>query len=276
MDPTTCSILLVSRFKTRSSSPPPPTSLSVYDSSDELDECNSLTEVQRVTNKKSPTSPSKSIILPGPELKKSQSVKLTNISLADSSPKKAVRFADDFGLALDQIRLIKTDELPRVPSGAFKDLQIYDYENSFNSERSKVISYMQPQFENPIHAIDFHNRLSQQKILLEQANAIDNRIYGTVKLISYGLHKRVKIRLTADNWLSSKEYDASYISNSYDSTYDRFSFTVDIERQRICAGNNIQFCLCYEPFGGSQYWDNNYQQNYRFDCLSRIIPDFTS
>ncbi|CAF1325346.1 unnamed protein product [Adineta ricciae] len=273
----TCPILLVNQFKTRSSSsPPPPTSLSVSDSSDELNECNSLAEAQRITNKKSPTSPSKSIILPGPELKKSQSVKLTNISFVDLSPKKAVRFADDFGLALDQIRLIETDELPHVPSGVFKDLQIYDYENSSNPERTKVINYMEPQFENPIHTIDFHNRLSQQKILLEQANAIDNRIYGTVKLLSCGLHKHVKIRLTADNWLSSNEYDAVYISNSYDGTYDRFAFTVDIERQRICAGNNIQFCLCYEPFGGPQYWDNNYQQNYRFDCLSRTIPDYSS
>ena len=48
----------------------------------------------------------------GYKRKKSHSVKLTRIDAIDSCPKKAVRFADDFGLELSQIKLIKTDELP--------------------------------------------------------------------------------------------------------------------------------------------------------------------
>jgi hypothetical protein len=92
-------------------------------------------------------------------------------------------------------------------------------------------------------------------------------------LISFGLNKRVKIRFTTDNWISFKDYDASYINNLYDDICDRFSFTLEIDYDRICIGNTIQFCIGYESFGGPEYWDNNHQQNYRFDCSSRVIPD---
>lgn len=106
-------------------------------------------------------------------------------------------------------------------------------------------------------------------------DAIDNRIYGTIQLISFGLHKRIKIRVTTNNWMSFTDYNANYIENSHDGVCDRFSFTVEIDRHRICIGNTIEFCIGYESFGGPEYWDNNYQQNYRFNCFSRTIPDYS-
>ena len=60
----------------------------------------------------------------GYERRKSQSVKLTRLDEDQTSAKKAVRFADDFGLDLSQMRVINTDELPSVPRHAFKHLQI--------------------------------------------------------------------------------------------------------------------------------------------------------
>jgi hypothetical protein len=106
-------------------------------------------------------------------------------------------------------------------------------------------------------------------------DAIDNRIYGTIKVISYGLNKRVKIRFTTDNWITYQDHDATYVMDSYDGTHDRFSFTLDVDRDRICVGNNIQFCIGYESYVGPEYWDSNYQKNYRFDCISRTIPDYS-
>ncbi|CAF4375875.1 unnamed protein product [Adineta steineri] len=152
--------------------------------------------------------------------------------------------------------MITSDELPSIPIAASKDLQISNHEDSCtlsNHKQMKTINYMESQFENPIHAYGFNDRVTQQKVLLEQANAIDNRIYGTVKLYSIGLHKQVKIRLTTDNWISSKEFYATYIPDSYDDSYDRFSFILEIDRDRICAGNNIQFCICYESSNGLEY-----------------------
>jgi len=94
-------------------------------------------------------------------------------------------------------------------------------------------------------------------------------------LISFSLHKQVKIHLSTDNWISFRDYDATYINNSYDGIYDRFSFIIEIDRHRVCIGNNIQFCICYQSFGGQEYWDNNYQKNYRFNCFARTIPDYS-
>ncbi|CAF0806320.1 unnamed protein product [Rotaria sordida] len=222
--------------------------------------------------------PSAPAIFSGYQRKKSQSVKLTNSDRIDAYQKKNVRFADDFGLDLSQIKVIKSDELPNVPSAAFKDLHINRDENlvSFYQERMKLITYLEQQFENPIHAQGFDDRVARHKIALEQANAIDNRIYGTVKIISFGFNKRVKIRITTDNWMTYQDHDATYIVDSHNGTHDRFTFTLTIDRDRICAGNNIQFCIGYESYVGPEYWDSNYNENYRFVCVSRTIPDYSS
>ena len=115
--------------------------------------------------------PSLPTIYSGYQRKKSQSVKLTRIDPGDACPKKAVRFADDFGLDLSQIKMIKSDELPQVPIAAFKDLNINTDENSSSfQERMKTITYLEQQFENPIHAHGFDDRVSRHKIVLEQAS----------------------------------------------------------------------------------------------------------
>jgi hypothetical protein len=122
-------------------------------------------------NLQSQARPSLPTIYSGYQRKKSQSVKLTRIDPIDACPKK-VRFADDFGLDLSQIKMIKSDELPHVPSAAFKDLNINTDENfsSFYQERMKVITYLDQQFENPIHTHGFEDRVSRHKIVLEQAS----------------------------------------------------------------------------------------------------------
>ncbi|CAF4264104.1 unnamed protein product [Rotaria sp. Silwood2] len=275
----TCNLTkTIEKVKTRSLSPPAPSSL-VADESDESDENNSSIELKNIP-KIVITEARQSVttVNMGYQLKKSHSVKLTRLNENDSCPKKAVRFADDFGLDLSEIKMIRTDELPSVPSTAFKHLCISNDENkvpTMNPQREKLINYMEQQFENPIHTPNFNDRVSRTKVLLEQANAIDNRIYGTVKLVSFSLHKHVKIRLTTDNWTSFNDYDAEYMTNSYDGIFDRFSFMIEIDRNRICAGNNIQFSICYESYVSPEYWDNNYDQNYRFDCFSRAIPDYS-
>ncbi len=110
-----------------------------------------------------------SIIHSSYQRKKAQSVQLTHLNENNSSPKKTVRFADDFGLDLSQMKVINTDELPHVPSEAFKDLKISNDQNSFTSH-VRIVTYMEPQFENPIYNENFNDRVSQNKILLEQAS----------------------------------------------------------------------------------------------------------
>ena len=86
----------------------------------------------------------------------------------------------------------------------------------------------------------------------------------------------MKIRSTTDNWSTYLDNEATYIVDSFDGTHDRFSFTLEINRDRICIGNNIQFCICYESLDALEYWDNNYHENYQFDCVSRTIPDYST
>lgn len=67
------------------------------------------------------------------------------------------------------MKMINTDELPFVPSEAFKHLQI-DQNQTCSASRVKVITYMEPQFQNAIHTQGFHDRISRHKIVLEQAS----------------------------------------------------------------------------------------------------------
>ncbi len=69
--------------------------------------------------------------------------------------------------------MIKSDELPHVPSAAFKDLHISNDDNSSSSfylERMKTITYLEQRFENPIHAHGFEDRVARHKVVLEQAS----------------------------------------------------------------------------------------------------------
>ncbi len=172
-----------------SSPPPPPPSVDSDEpdssSISEQNQCSSSTvdindenqaySVNKSTHEKptfAQSRPSLPTIYSGYQRKKSQSVKLTRLDPIDACPKKNVRFADDFGLDLSQIKMIKSDELPHVPSAAFKDLHISNDDNStsFYEERTKIITYLEQQFENPIHAHGFEDRVSRHKVALEQAS----------------------------------------------------------------------------------------------------------
>ena len=101
--------------------------------------------------------------------KKSASFKIIRRGEGDSCTKKAVRFADDFGLELRQMKMINTDEVPFIPNKAFKHLRVNNENTMPLQGRTKVITYMEPQFKNPMYTEGFEDCLSQQKIVLEQA-----------------------------------------------------------------------------------------------------------
>jgi len=159
-------------LETRSLSPLPSSHLSpeLTDESDENDESRSSTKDDDIQKQYSSRS-----TFPDYQRRKAQSVKLTHINHMGSCPKKAVRFADDFGLELSQIKMITTDEFPCIPSTAFKYLQLNNHEDSstlVNHQRMKVINYMEPQFESPIHTEGFNDRVSRQKVVLEQTSKL--------------------------------------------------------------------------------------------------------
>jgi len=165
------------------SPPPPPPSQDDADDPSDTSSSNedinakcSVYSIKEFTPAKAlPAQPRASLptIQSGYTRKKSQSVKLTRIDPfdGDACPKKNVRFADDFGLDLSQIKMIKSDELPTVPTAAFKDLHVNDEEktNMFE-EKMKIITYLEQKFENPIHSHGFEDRVARHKVVLEQAS----------------------------------------------------------------------------------------------------------
>ncbi len=155
----------IRKLKLRSS---PPLLRSISDEFDEND-CSTKIEDQQ-NNSLNYHRPSRPILHSGYYRKKSHSLKLTRHDENDSCPKKAVRFADDFGLELSQMKMINTDELPFIPKEAFKHLQINHEYRSPLQERMKVITYMELKFENPMYTQGFNDRVSRQKVVLEQAS----------------------------------------------------------------------------------------------------------
>lgn len=69
------------------------------------------------------------------------------------------------------MKVINTDELPFVPREAFKHLQLTN-DHTLSTTGVKTITYMEQQFENPIHTQHFRDRVSRQKIVLEQASKL--------------------------------------------------------------------------------------------------------
>ncbi len=134
----------------------------------ENDENNSPTKIEAMPNNQQRSC--LSTTYSGYQRIKTRSLQLTSLDENNSSPKKFVHFADDFGLELSRTKLINTDELPCVPREAFKHLQIDNDHNSLNPERVKIINYMEPQFQNPIHMQGFNDLVSRNRIVLEQAS----------------------------------------------------------------------------------------------------------
>jgi len=136
-----------------------------------MNENNSSTKIEAIPNNNlSQQKPCLSTTYSGYQRTKTRSVQLTRLDRNNSYSKKVVHFADDFGLELSQMKLINTDELPYVPREAFKHLQINNDSDSLNPESVTIITYMEPQFQNPIHMQGFNDLVSRNKAVLEQAS----------------------------------------------------------------------------------------------------------
>ncbi|GKX30921.1 glycogen-binding regulatory subunit of S/T protein phosphatase I [Vallitalea longa] len=67
-----------------------------------------------------------------------------------------------------------------------------------------------------------------------------------------GPDKSVKVRYTADNWLTYKEINASHFI-SYDNNVEEWYFDLD---------KKYEFAIGY-TVNGITYWDNNFESNYK-------------
>ena len=202
-----------------------------------------------------------------------------------------------FGLDLADVKTF-LDEIPKVPKSAFQDLkdaELSDLESdgSGSSERTFPVhppsapptvavtslsksrdtlvtlssATFSPLFSQPSGKADFFNRLRDQKVKLESAYMCDmSTVKGIVRVVNLDFHKSLLIRYTLDDWATSQDSQAAYIPGSCDGFSDKFTFTIDISSIRGQVGKKVQFCICF-TCSNNQYWDNNTNRNYIFQCF---------
>ena len=202
-----------------------------------------------------------------------------NILSKANTAKKIVRFADSFGLELENVKIITNNSFveafsqdidERVEDMNFDKL-LNIYSNPFIvliplfSVRKTID--MNVQFDD--YHFDYQNRI----------------IKCIVKVKNICYKKRVFARITFNNWKNCYDLDAIYTKSeslSYKSIlrsneakqklsflYDYFGFCIILpEKQSDFEENKlrIEFALCFET-GQTSFWDNNLGENYKFKCF---------
>ncbi|XP_055948121.1 glycogen-binding subunit 76A-like [Argiope bruennichi] len=214
-----------------------------------------------------------------PAISRSTSLKTGKTPPGTPSRKKIVRFADVLGLDLEDVRHIISGDLPNVPSSAFSDLVLPDEDlptkctpsatleltgipqgSWENIQQGAVgLNTIYPLFDIPGQQHDFIDRVRNNGICLENVIISDFNVQCTCRVMNWGFTKKVIARYSMDNWNSSQDINASYVSDSSRDGMDSFAFNIFLSQQR----RNVEFALCY-TVNGRDYWDNNSGKNY---CL---------
>uniref|UniRef100_A0A182LZC1 CBM21 domain-containing protein n=1 Tax=Anopheles culicifacies TaxID=139723 RepID=A0A182LZC1_9DIPT len=189
--------------------------------------------------------------------------------------KKIVRFADVLGLDLTDVRTFM-DEVPKVPQSAYEDLTIVPVVEQPMPEiislGPKADRVLVPLFQQPGALPCFLDRVREKQVNLENAAVTDPitlTITGTVRVRNLDFHKSVYVRYTLDNWRSYADLQAVYAENSCDGFSDKFSFT--LHGNSVQVGQRIEMAIRFHC-RGEQFWDNNYDTNYVFQCLPITQP----
>lgn len=201
------------------------------------------------------------------ELRKSTSLKSTKTPPGTPRRKKVVRFADAMGLDLESVRhVLNLESPPKIPPSAMKDLQ-----PGLTEDRKAMGSkFITETFSQPGADVRFRDRVLAEKVVLENALIVSGSITGVVRVANLGFHKAVRVRFTTNGWASFHDIAASYMANSNDGPTDRFSFTL-VPPPDFSPGSRLECAISYSV-NGVDYWDNNYGNNYVFECYAKTVP----
>ncbi|CAG0914577.1 unnamed protein product [Notodromas monacha] len=221
-------------------------------------------------------------------LRRSSSLKSGKTPPGTPGRKKIVRFADVMGLDLAEVRSF-LDEIPNVPKSAYNDLDAAVCSTNDTLSYTSVVSpgdalgvaalpgnmaaaaahpptfILLPLFQQPGAVYGFLDRVRDHEVVLERAVEREMAIDGVVRVHNIAYHKSVFIRYTVDEWITSRDLHASYCECSCDGFSDKFTFTIYAHWMR--EGQRVQFAACFQA-NGQQYWDNNYGNNYIFQCYN--------
>lgn len=209
-----------------------------------------------------------------PRVRRCSSLKTGKTPPGTPGRKKFVRFADVLGLDLADVKTF-VDEVPKVPQQAYEDLDFFMERTPIQeiSLGPKADRVLVPLFQQPGALPCFLDKVREKQVNLENAAVTDPvnlTIIGTVRVRNLDFHKSVYVRYSTDNWRSFSDLQASYVENSCDGFSDKFTFT--IHGNSVQIGQNIEMAIRFHC-RGQQFWDNNYDTNYVFQCLPISQPN---
>ena len=169
--------------------------------------------------------------------------------------KKRVSFADDLGLALENIRIMSepSDTPPRLKPDVFRSL------TQGATAGAAVAPPLELNFQQPASDyLEFRRRIETDCVCLENVILKDYSVMGTIKVKNISFEKHVTVRCTFDNWTSTTDHQATYVANAVSSSqFDTFSFNISVPTNM----KSLQFCINYKA-NVNNFWDNNKNQNY--------------
>lgn len=204
---------------------------------------------------------------------------------AATSTKKMVRFADAFGLDLENVKIISNN--------SFVDAFSYsqEYDNSENEQITSKIASKPFLVLIPLFAIKKSSDASPIKMddfIFDYENKL---IKCVVKVKNLSYNKRVFARITFNNWKKYHDLEAIYVKSdplnisqknllnqTYSNDYFAFCIIIPEKNNTILLNENpkqtpieectlrIEFALCFEQ-NGLPHWDNNSGENYKFQCF---------
>ena len=173
---------------------------------------------------------------------------------------KQVSFADNKGLALAQVRLMK--EGPDDPPTLSPELI-----SSLTAGANADVTLKPPIklcFSQPASDyLAFRDKICKQLVSLENVILRDYTVEGTIKVKNITFEKRVFVRLSIDHWESYQDIETTFVKamgGGYAELFDTFSFKMEI-CPTFDITKKLQFCVCFEE-NGNQHWDNNNGENY--------------
>jgi len=92
----------------------------------------------------------------------------------------------------------------------------------------------------------------------------DYTLFGAIAVRNVAFEKSVNVRLTFDEWETSKDITAKFAQQECDGHVDRFFFVVTLDEHDFDEmSSKIEFAVCY-TVGSVEHWDNNDGSNFKF------------
>ncbi|CAH0403800.1 unnamed protein product [Chilo suppressalis] len=181
---------------------------------------------------------------------------------------KKVVFADDRGLALEQVKVM-TEPSHVPPYWALKVVASPPPERKPPPAPTAdlwEIRFVQPASDY----VEFRRRITEECVSLENVIVKQNEcaVDGTVKVKNLDFSKEVFVRTTSDGWRTSEDTYCAFVESgpvnkSGNSIYDTFGFRLQLP----VHSRRLEFCVGFRC-SGQEYWDNNHGSNYTIERAS--------